>query len=208
VVVSAAGPSTSQRTSRGGHVPERALNPLVKREITSTASPKSQTACVGQPRFGFGGPQSEMMPRPRDRADTRRGRSERPTIACRAEAQRSGNSLRVESCGQTAQRLTTAARTIDKAGVARRMDPRSAGYSLRSFALRHLLNLSLMEKATTDYSLRSTQWSRLLLVCKRPALCGVAPAISNAIYHATGRFRTLPIRLDDFHATLARSRGV
>jgi xanthine dehydrogenase YagR molybdenum-binding subunit len=34
------------------------------------------------------------------------------------------------------------------------------------------------------------------------ALCGVAPAIANAIYHATGRrFRTLPIRLDDFHAT-------
>ena len=34
------------------------------------------------------------------------------------------------------------------------------------------------------------------------AMCGVAPAIANAIYHATGRrFRTLPIRLDDFHAT-------
>jgi xanthine dehydrogenase YagR molybdenum-binding subunit len=33
-------------------------------------------------------------------------------------------------------------------------------------------------------------------------MCGVAPAIANAIYHATGRrFRTLPIRLDDFHAT-------
>jgi xanthine dehydrogenase YagR molybdenum-binding subunit len=32
-------------------------------------------------------------------------------------------------------------------------------------------------------------------------MCGVAPAIANAIYHATGRrFRTLPIRLDDFHA--------
>jgi len=32
-------------------------------------------------------------------------------------------------------------------------------------------------------------------------LTGVAPAIANAIYHATGRrFRTLPIRLDDFHA--------
>jgi xanthine dehydrogenase YagR molybdenum-binding subunit len=34
------------------------------------------------------------------------------------------------------------------------------------------------------------------------AMCGVAPAIANAIYHATGRrLRTLPIRLDDFHAT-------
>ena len=34
------------------------------------------------------------------------------------------------------------------------------------------------------------------------AMCGVAPAVANAIYHATGRrFRTLPIRLDDFHAT-------
>ena len=33
------------------------------------------------------------------------------------------------------------------------------------------------------------------------ALAGVAPAIANAIYHATGRrFRTLPIRLDDLHA--------
>jgi xanthine dehydrogenase YagR molybdenum-binding subunit len=33
------------------------------------------------------------------------------------------------------------------------------------------------------------------------AMCGVAPAIANAIYHATGRrFRTLPIRLDDLHA--------
>jgi len=32
-------------------------------------------------------------------------------------------------------------------------------------------------------------------------LAGVAPAIANAIYHATGRrFRTLPIRLDDLHA--------
>jgi xanthine dehydrogenase YagR molybdenum-binding subunit len=32
------------------------------------------------------------------------------------------------------------------------------------------------------------------------ALAGVAPAIANAIYHATGRrFRTLPIRLDDLH---------
>ena len=32
-------------------------------------------------------------------------------------------------------------------------------------------------------------------------LTGVAPAIANAIYHATGRrFRTLPIRLDDLHA--------
>lgn len=32
------------------------------------------------------------------------------------------------------------------------------------------------------------------------ALAGVAPAIANAIYHATGRrFRTLPILLDDFH---------
>lgn len=31
-------------------------------------------------------------------------------------------------------------------------------------------------------------------------ICGVAPAIANAIYHATGRrFRRLPIRLDDFH---------
>ena len=34
------------------------------------------------------------------------------------------------------------------------------------------------------------------------AMAGVAPAIANAIYHATGRrFRTLPIRLDDFHAS-------
>jgi xanthine dehydrogenase YagR molybdenum-binding subunit len=33
------------------------------------------------------------------------------------------------------------------------------------------------------------------------ALAGVAPAIANAIYHATGRrFRTLPVRLDDLHA--------
>lgn len=33
------------------------------------------------------------------------------------------------------------------------------------------------------------------------ALAGVAPAIANAIYHATGRrFRRLPIRLDDLHA--------
>jgi xanthine dehydrogenase YagR molybdenum-binding subunit len=32
------------------------------------------------------------------------------------------------------------------------------------------------------------------------ALAGVAPAIANAIYHATGRrFRRLPIRLDDLH---------
>jgi xanthine dehydrogenase YagR molybdenum-binding subunit len=32
-------------------------------------------------------------------------------------------------------------------------------------------------------------------------MCGVAAAITNAIYHATGRrFRSLPIRLDDFHA--------
>jgi xanthine dehydrogenase YagR molybdenum-binding subunit len=32
------------------------------------------------------------------------------------------------------------------------------------------------------------------------AMCGVAPAIANAIYHATGRrLRTLPILLDDFH---------
>jgi xanthine dehydrogenase YagR molybdenum-binding subunit len=31
-------------------------------------------------------------------------------------------------------------------------------------------------------------------------ICGVAAAIANAIYHATGRrFRSLPIRLDDFH---------
>ena len=36
------------------------------------------------------------------------------------------------------------------------------------------------------------------------ALAGVAPAIANAIYHATGRrFRTLPIRLDDLHASPA-----
>ena len=34
-------------------------------------------------------------------------------------------------------------------------------------------------------------------------LAGVAPAIANAIYHATGRrFRSLPIRLDDLHAGL------
>jgi xanthine dehydrogenase YagR molybdenum-binding subunit len=32
------------------------------------------------------------------------------------------------------------------------------------------------------------------------AQCGVAPAIANAIYHATGRrLRTLPICLDGFH---------
>src|SRR5262249_50800609 len=32
-------------------------------------------------------------------------------------------------------------------------------------------------------------------------MCGVAAAIANAIYHATGRrFRSLPIQLDDFHA--------
>lgn len=32
------------------------------------------------------------------------------------------------------------------------------------------------------------------------SMVGVAPAIANAIYHATGRrLRTLPIRLDDFH---------
>jgi xanthine dehydrogenase YagR molybdenum-binding subunit len=32
------------------------------------------------------------------------------------------------------------------------------------------------------------------------AMCGIAPAIANAIYHATGRrLRSLPIRLDDFH---------
>jgi xanthine dehydrogenase YagR molybdenum-binding subunit len=31
-------------------------------------------------------------------------------------------------------------------------------------------------------------------------ISGVAAAIANAIYHATGRrFRSLPIRLDDFH---------
>jgi xanthine dehydrogenase YagR molybdenum-binding subunit len=33
-------------------------------------------------------------------------------------------------------------------------------------------------------------------------MVGVAPAVANAIYHATGgRLRTLPIRLDDFHST-------
>jgi xanthine dehydrogenase YagR molybdenum-binding subunit len=32
-------------------------------------------------------------------------------------------------------------------------------------------------------------------------VCGVAAAIANAVYHAIGRrFRSLPIRLDDFHA--------
>jgi xanthine dehydrogenase YagR molybdenum-binding subunit len=34
------------------------------------------------------------------------------------------------------------------------------------------------------------------------SMVGVAPAVVNAIHHATGRrLRTLPIRLDDFHAT-------
>ena len=33
-------------------------------------------------------------------------------------------------------------------------------------------------------------------------MAGVAPAVANAIYHATGRrFRRLPIRLDDLHTT-------
>jgi xanthine dehydrogenase YagR molybdenum-binding subunit len=38
------------------------------------------------------------------------------------------------------------------------------------------------------------------------AMCGVAPAIANAIYHATGRrLRTLPILLDDFHTVVGTS---
>ena len=38
------------------------------------------------------------------------------------------------------------------------------------------------------------------------SLCGVAAAVGNAIYHATGRrLRRLPIRLDDFHDVHAAS---
>jgi xanthine dehydrogenase YagR molybdenum-binding subunit len=83
------------------------------------------------------------------------------------------------------------------------VDPRFAGFLNTDIAEYHIpVNADIGEFTADFIDEPDTRFNSIgAKGMGEVVICGVAAAIANAIYHATGRrFRSLPIRLDDFHA--------